>query len=1176
VIKEAFLLRPAGDNLTSGDRKEGTRVPGSTADPEVAAQIAARTKASAQRRRDFAAALLAQVGTDETERLLQRYPQPLEEISAPEIPLDVAVADLLRIDALPAHEMRTDMRYAHETESGEQRLRLFSRDRILLSDILPLLAHLGIEVTDEHTHVIVDADGVGRFVYDIGLQSDLLRHAAEPETAGRQLREAFDAAWAGTAVSDGFTALVLRAGLTWRQVAVLRAYAAYLHQAGTPYSRSYVASCLVAHASLAGRLVELFEARFDPALGAGDSPSRTQRMTTLTDDVLASLDEVAALDEDRILRGFFRLIAATQRTNYYRTDSDPSVLVLKIDAKALPALPEPRPYAELFVCSPRVEGVHLRFGRIARGGLRWSDRREDYRTEVLGLVKAQAVKNAVIVPVGAKGGFVVLRPPAAAEELRAEGVVCYRIFVTGLLSVTDNLIDGKIEPPTNVVRYDSDDPYLVVAADKGTAAFSDIANEIALEHGFWLGDAFASGGSAGYDHKVMGITARGAWESVRRHFRELGLDPQVDEFTAVGIGDMSGDVFGNGMLLSDRIRLVAAFDHRHVFLDPDPDPATSYAERQRLFALPRSSWEDYNPDLISAGGGVYARSAKSVPISDAVRSRLGLAPEITELTPPALLQAILQAPVDLLWNGGIGTYVKARTETSADVGDKANDAIRVDGHQVRARVVGEGGNLGFTQRGRIEYALAGGRLNTDAIDNSAGVDTSDREVNIKILLDGVVRSGDLSGAQRDELLASMTDDVAALVLRDNIAQNLALSIERAEAPATLGVHRRFLHYLEQHGGLDRELEALPDDDELDQRAEAGPGLTSPELAVLLAYAKNTLAAQLLDSDLADPPWFDRLLRDALPQPLVERYGDRLANHPLRQEIIVAVLVNDLVNRGGATFAFRAQEETGAGPAEIARAYVAVREVFAVPAWWDEIETVAVAVPTDAQVALFGESRRLVDRAARWFLQTRRSRLDVATESARFAGPVAAFMPRLAEMIQAEERDRVRRVAGAFVELGAPQPQAYEAAVRVDAFSLLDIVEVAEAVGCPLEKAAEVYFALSERLHVDMLLTRISALDRTDRWNSLARTALRFDLYNVLAHVTRSVVSPAAGGGAASAAAAIDRWETASAEGLGRVEATVADVAQTGTWNLASLSVALRAMRSLGDSTGPKMAHRRSS
>jgi glutamate dehydrogenase len=1144
-----------------------------TADPEVAAQILAQTVANAQRRQDFTAALRAQVGPDETERLVRRYPQPLEEISAPEVPLDVAVADLLRIDALPAEEVRTDMRHAQETESGEQRLRLFSRNRILLSDILPLLAHLGVEVTDERTHVIVDADGVNRFVYDLGLQSDLIRHAAEPETTGRRLREAFDAAWAGIAVSDGFTALVLRAGLTWRQVAVLRAYASYMHQAGSPYSRSYVASCLVAHASFAELLVALFEVRFDPALGAADSPSRTRQVIELTDGVRASLDEVAALDEDRILRGFFNLISATLRTSYFRTDTDPSVLVLKINSRALPALPEPRPYAELFVCSPRVEGVHLRFGPVARGGLRWSDRREDYRTEVLGLVKAQAVKNAVIVPVGAKGGFVVMRPPAGAEELRAEVVACYRTFVTGLLSVTDNRIDGRIEPPSDVVRYDGDDPYLVVAADKGTAAFSDLANEIALEQGFWLGDAFASGGSAGYDHKAMGITARGAWESVRRHFRELGLDPQIDEFTAVGIGDMSGDVFGNGMLLSDRIRLVAAFDHRHIFLDPDPDPAISYAERRRLFALPRSSWEDYDPALISAGGGVYPRSAKSVPISDAVRSWLGLAPDTTDLTPPALLQAILQAPVDLLWNAGIGTYVKARTETSDDVGDKANDAIRVDGHQLRARVVGEGGNLGLTQRGRIEYALAGGRLNTDAIDNSAGVDTSDREVNIKILLDGVVRSGALSDAERNELLASMTDDVTALVLRDNIAQNLALSIERAQAADSLEVHRRFLHYLEKHGGFDRTLEALPDDEELDQRAEAGRGLTSPELAVVLAYAKNTLAAQLLDTDLADPPWFDRLLRNAFPLRLLERYGDRLADHPLRREIIVTILVNDLVNRGGATFAFRAHEETGAGPAEIARAYVTVHEVFAVPAWWEEIETLAVAVPTDAQVALFHESRRLVDRTARWFLQTRRSRLDVAAESARFAGPVGAFTPQLQELIQGEERDRVRRVAAGFVELGAPQAQAHEAAVRVDAFSLLDIVELSEATNYPVEKAAEIYFALSERLRVDMLLTRISALDRSDRWNALARSALRFDLYNMLARVTRAVVSPAAGRAAdTSAAEMINQWEAASSEGLARVEATVGDVAQTGTWNLASLSVALRAMRTLGDSTGPEMGH----
>ncbi len=779
---------------------------------------------------DLADALTREVGEVEAGRLQRAWGSGFPEAYKEDFAARVAVGDLRRIEAAVADHESGLGESALETVlyepvgggSDERRFKLFRREPLSLTTVLPFFRNLGVEVTDERPYEIVNADARISYIYDFGLRYPGLSQSAASRD---MLTDAFEAAWAGRSESDGFDQLVIAGGLTWRQIVVLRTYAKYLRQTGSTFSQDYVEATLLANCSIARRLVSLFEARFDPDLGGGrlDLAARAETADALVEEITAALDKVASLDADRILRAFLGLITATVRTSFFQTDDDgapKTYVAVKLDPRRVPELPEPRPVHEIWVYSPRVEGVHLRFGDVARGGLRWSDRREDFRTEILGLVKAQTVKNAVIVPTGAKGGFVAkqLPDPGDREAWLAEGVASYTTFISALLDVTDDLVpDGeagpagrRVEPPPRVVRHDGEDTYLVVAADKGTASFSDIANGVAAEYDFWLGDAFASGGSVGYDHKAMGITARGAWESVKRHFREMGHDTQSQPFTVVGVGDMSGDVFGNGMLLSEHIRLVAAFDHRHVFLDPDPDPAASYAERRRLFDLPRSSWEDYDSSLLSDGGGVYSRSAKSVPISGPVRERLGLPEGTTAMTPAQLMKAILSSPVDLLWNGGIGTYVKASTEDHAAAGDKANDAIRVDGADLSVKVVGEGGNLGLTQRGRIEAARNGVRVNTDAIDNSAGVDCSDHEVNIKILLDQIVADGDLTSKQRNSLLAEMTEEVARLVLRDNYEQNVLLGNARHQASGMLSVHARLMKMLEAKGELDREIEFLPD------------------------------------------------------------------------------------------------------------------------------------------------------------------------------------------------------------------------------------------------------------------------------------------------------------------------------------------------------------------------------
>jgi glutamate dehydrogenase len=956
--------------------------------------------------------------------------------------------------------------------------------------------------------------------------------------------------------------------------------AKYLRQTGSTFSQAYVEATLVANVAIAAQLVQLFETRLDPAHPSAvagtegiDDAGRAAAEAQIVEAITGALENVASLDHDRIIRGFLGVVQATVRTNYYQRIAkvgEPasggdagykSYLSLKLDPQKVPDLPAPRPMFEIWVYSPRVEGVHLRFGRVARGGLRWSDRREDFRTEVLGLGKAQMVKNAVIVPTGSKGGFfpkALPDPSIDRDAWLAEGIASYKLFISGLLDVTDNRIGTEVVAPDSVVRHDGDDSYLVVAADKGTATFSDIANGVAQSYGYWLDDAFASGGSAGYDHKVMGITARGAWESVKRHFRETGVDVQTTDFTAVGIGDMSGDVFGNGMLLSKHIRLVAAFDHRHIFLDPNPVAATSFVERKRLFDLARSSWADYDRSLISEGGAVIARSAKSVRISAQVATALGLPIGTKAMTPAQLMKAILAAPVDLLWNGGIGTYVKASFEVNSEVGDRTNDAIRIDGSDLRATVVGEGGNLGCTQLGRIEACLAGVHVNTDAIDNSAGVDTSDHEVNIKILLTAMTRDGDMTLKQRNALLASMTEDIARQVLRDNYEQNTLLGNARAQEHAMLPVHRRLIHWLEERGDLDPALEFLPSDAEIERRHDAGMGLTSPEFSVLVAYAKLALKKDLLRSALPDEPWFQATLTKYFPNPIRENYQDRLASHPLRREIITNAVVNSMVNRGGMTFAFRASEETGATAEQVTRAFVVCREVFDMVGYVGSVEELDNVVSTETQTALYLEFRRLLDRAVRWFLVNRPSTINVASEVERFSKVVAELGPQMSTLLQGAERRRLEVRTKELEKLGAPTEMAVRAAGLLDQFSLLDIVEISVDTERESSEVAPVYFATSEQFGIDVMLTRVTKLPRDDRWDSLARGALRYDLYAVLKALATSVLDSTASGLAPKERTLA--WSQTNAESLARANAALAGIQRLDNPGISALSVALRILR----------------
>jgi len=1086
--------------------------------------------------------LVARHGETEGLLLAKRYGRALTSAYIEQASPEAAADDVAQLAALAEDRddvgisLRTDPSASHC--EGCIEVKLFRRgDSLSLSEVLPMLDHMGLQVVTEYPYGVV-AEGQPYSIQDLEVRAS--EGVALTEASIGYFTEAFSRVWRGDLENDGFNRLVLGAGLRWKQVQMLRSYCKYLMQIGVPFSQSYVEATFSRYPLLARLLVEYFEARFDPATGkeskaeiadgakafaaqidalatgdagalaavkpviAARSGSREAQGEAVRTALLALLDRVKSLDEDRILRSFMGVMDATLRTNYYidypeglRKDGGPAdYLSFKLDCVAVPDLPRPKPYREIWVCGPRVEGIHLRFGSVARGGLRWSDRREDFRTEVLGLVKAQMVKNTVIVPVGSKGGFYAKQLPDASVDRDAwfaEGVACYKRFINGLLDITDNLsIDGKVLPPTGVVRHDGDDPYLVVAADKGTATFSDIANGIAQAHGFWLDDAFASGGSVGYDHKGMGITARGAWESVKRHFRALGRNSQKEDFTCVGIGDMSGDVFGNGMLLSKHIRLVAAFDHRHIFIDPDPDAAASYKERQRLFKLQRSSWMDYDAKLISKGGGVYSRAEKSIKLSKEVKAALGIEAGIDAMSPTELMSAVLKSPVDLLWNGGIGTYVKSSHESNADVGDRANNALRVDGSQLRCKVVGEGGNLGLTQLGRVEAAQHGVLLNTDFIDNSAGVDTSDHEVNIKILLNGEVQKGKLKLAERNKLLASMTDEVAGLVLTDNYRQNQTLSLMERMSQARLGSKMHFIRTLESLGLLDRQIENLPSDAEVAERKAKGLSLTRPELSVLLSYSKLVAYPELLKSDVPEDPYLSKELVRYFPQPLQSSYAKAMEHHRLKREIIATAVTNSTINRMGATFLMRMQEDSGRSIGEIAKAYTITRETLDARDLWTQIDALDGKAAESAQIDALQVIWEVQRSFTRWLL----SRPGV--------------IPGIQQAVE-RYHDGFRDIRAGEGILPSSQRPAYEASRRewrakglpaalADELAALpylepspNIIELARERKLRAVEVAKVYFRLGDALHEPWLREQIEALKVDGRWHAVARGVLRDEL-----------------------------------------------------------------------------------
>jgi glutamate dehydrogenase len=945
-------------------------------------------------------------------------------------------------------------------------------------------------VFDEHPFEIKDTSTNARYwVHDFGL----IYNAEIPdvEKIKENFQQVFEKVWNGHVENDGFNQLVIKADLDWKQIMLLRAYYLYLRQAGATFSQTYVEKTLANNSDITGLLVELFEVKFNP-----NAKSRDKRVEAIESSVIAEIEKVVSLDEDRILRRYFNLIQSTIRTSYFQDKVDATgvpYVAFKLNPENITDLPSPRPQFEIFVYSPRIEGVHLRGGPVARGGLRWSDRKEDFRTEVLGLMKAQMSKNAVIVPTGAKGGFIVKKPldELSRDEMMDEVVACYSIFIGALLDITDNLKGEKVVPPQNVVRYDDDDTYLVVAADKGTATFSDIANGIAIEHDFWLGDAFASGGSVGYDHKKMGITAKGAWESVKRHFREIGIDTQTTPFDVVGIGDMGGDVFGNGMLLSEKIRLVGAFNHMHIFLDPEPNTDKSFKERERLFNLPRSTWDDYEKKLISKGGGIYSRAEKSITLTPQVQKILDVTDEA--LTPNELIQAMLKAPVDLLWNGGIGTYVKASSETHAEVGDKANDSLRINGGDLRCKVMGEGGNLGFTQLGRIEYAAIG-RINTDAIDNAAGVDCSDHEVNIKILLNKLVEQGDMTGKQRDALLAKMTDEVGELVLRNNYLQTQAISMVEQQAPAMLEVHSRLIELLGQEGRLDRVVEYLPDNEEIEERKAQGKGLYRPELAVIFAYSKLLLKDLMAGSSIMKDTGFKKDVLDYFPSNLSSKFVAPIEDHRLRDEIIINQLVNSLVNRLGPSFAFRMRDEMGATVDEVVKAYKVACEIFDTESIWQQIEALDNQVQPSVQNDMLMEVRKLIERTMFWLQSNRSINNSIAEVVNDFSESIVNISESIIHFASAEQSEQIDNKVQAYQELGVGEDLARKISCLELEFMGLDVIAVQSETKQTNGDVMPVFFAVSDELKLDWLYNCINELPRKNYWQSLARTALRDDLH----------------------------------------------------------------------------------
>lgn len=1139
---------------------------------------------------DFRDALILNYGEEQGIALAGRYlpsfPQSYVESVSPEQSID----DIRQIERLLSEGEMTLNLYEKD---GNLRFKMFNLEKeIALSDVLPMLENLGMKVLTEHPYAL-NLDGRRVIIQDFDIVEASGQISLHDSKA--HFEEAFAAVWRGQCENDGFNKLVTAAEMSWRQVSMLRAYCKYLLQINVPFSQAYMEETLQRYPAAARILFGLFDARFNPDLAESNTDlapalkrmnvesaerylanfvatSREEQIGAIDKLLNKQLSKVASLDEDRILRAFAAVMKATLRTSYYQmldaVGRPKDYVSYKFDPSMIPDVPKPVPYREIFVYSPFVEGVHLRFGPVARGGLRWSDRREDFRTEVLGLVKAQMVKNTVIVPVGSKGGFFAKRPPASGDRdaVFAEGIACYRRFINGLLDITDNLVNGNVVHPNQVIRHDGDDPYLVVAADKGTATFSDIANGISADHGFWLGDAFASGGSVGYDHKGMGITAKGAWESVKRHFRALGRNCQTEDFTCVGIGDMSGDVFGNGMLLSEHIRLLAAFDHRHIFLDPNPDAATSFAERQRLFALTRSNWEDYNATLISKGGGVFPRTAKSIPLSPEIKTALAIDADVQEMSPNQLMNTILKAPVDLLWNGGIGTYVKSSAEQHTDCGDRANNGLRVNGQELRCKMVGEGGNLGMTQKGRIEAAMNGVLLNTDFIDNSAGVDTSDHEVNIKILLGAVMLAGELDLEQRNHLLASMTDEVGELVLIDNYRQNQALSLMESMSAQRLGSLTHFIQTLEHDGLLDRTIEFLPTDAELADRRAKGMGMTRPELSVLLSYDKIVIFNTLLESDVPEDPFLSKELQRYFPVPLQERYADYMLSHRLRREIIATAVTNSMVNRMGATFLLRMQEDTGETPAQIAKAYTIIRESMQARMLWAEIDGMDNKVSEQVQIEALTGIWHLQRNLTRWLLTKPGQLLDIARLVERYLKPFSILHQSIPEVLPQSDRQHFESELSRYRALGMSDELSHFLACIPYLNSAFDIIELSALNEQPVKVVAAAHFALSEALHVNWLMENVELLPVVSRWQAQARGVLRDELQAQQRLLVNTVLSTAQAGKAPIDW--VNAWLSRDDAALKYTLRMFSDMRSLSSMDFPTLSVAVRRLAQIA-STGAR-------
>ncbi|HVC01941.1 MAG TPA: NAD-glutamate dehydrogenase [Steroidobacteraceae bacterium] len=1106
----------------------------------------------------FKTALLARLDETHALELFERYAAAFPAAYTEDFAGEAAAVDVSFLEALERDPAKLQLETYRADPRRKERvfLKIYrNQDAIPISDLLPMLENMGLRVIAERPYQLDYPRDRHGWIQDLELEIPAVVQSRF-EARAAELKNTFTAVWSGHMDNDGLNRLTLHAGVPWRIVNAMRAYCRYLLQAGLPYSQGYIAQVLIQNAGAARLLADLFVARFDTAISPAARRASHKRLSTALG---SALDDVRRSDEDRILRALWNAIAATVRTNAYQRDDSGNFkqyLSFKVESRLLRELPLPKPLYEIFVFSPRMEGVHLRMGRVARGGIRWSDRLEDFRTEILGLMKAQNVKNTMIVPVGAKGGFVARRLPDGEREAQAaEVVACYRTLIHGLLDLTDNIVEERIVPPQAVVRHDGDDPYLVVAADKGTATFSDIANEISAQYRFWLGDAFASGGSVGYDHKKMAITARGAWECVKRHFRETGVDIQRREFTVAGIGDMAGDVFGNGMLQSPHIRLLAAFNHQHVFIDPAPDAARSFRERMRLYKLPRSGWDDYARDAISTGGAVHLRSAKSLSLSREAQALLGLPPQTT---PNEAIKAILKLPVDLLWNGGVGTFVKASHESQSDVGDRSNDAVRVDARDLRCKVVGEGGNLGLSQAARIEYARRGGRLNTDFIDNSAGVNCSDVEVNLKILLNGAVHARELSQPARNRLLVQMTDAVAGLVLRNNYLQSQAISVLEYQARERLSENAFMLRALERSGDLNRLLESLPSDEEIAERRKSGEGLTRPEIAIALSYGKIWLDKALIDSDVPEDDYLaDELLR-YFPSPVRLRFAARIERHRLRREIIATAVTNSLINRMGPVFAVRAVGDTAADPAAIARAYTIAREVFCAREIWEQIESLDNRVAAAVQYDALERTTRILRHMSYWLLENRRADLDIERGVRRYSAGVAQLTRDLHSVLGAGERARYDSVKMRLVGERVPEALAARIAALDALHGGLDLVEVSLSCRVSVGFAAQAYFALGERIGLAWIKEQIEALIMDGHWHAIARRTLRDTLYALQRRITSAALAAVKG----SAATRVETWIAGRRSEVAYLDGLIADLRSSVSADFATLSVAVQSVRRL--------------